>query len=238
MNDLAIIKRGFAEKKAAEYRSRGYEVWQDAELDFFPDLRADLLVRKGDETKVIAVQTRTELSVTPELAKLAEALSEKPGWTFDLQLVGEPERQDAPDDSSSFTMNQAMLRIANAEMLLDTGSSEAAFLLAWSAGEAALRASLAAAGFEIDRITHARYLLGHAVHQGVISENDDRYLSDMLAYRNAISHGFDVSGFDADRARAMITAATKLWVDLSSRSFQGTENDASADLFDPPGIPA
>ena len=237
MNDLAIIKRGFVEKKAAEYRSRGYEVWPDAELDFFPDLRADLLVRKGDETKIIAVQTRTELAITPELAKLAEALSEKPGWTFDLQLVGEPERQDAPDDSSSFTMNQAMLRIANAKMLLDTGSSEAAFLLAWSAGEAALRASLAAAGFEIDRVTHARYLLGHAIHQGVISENDDRYLSDMLAYRNAISHGFEVSGFDADRARSMITAATELWVDLSNRSFQGKGNGAPADLFDPPGIP-
>ena len=62
--------------------------------------------------------------------------------------------------------------------------------------------------------------------------------NDMLAYRNAISHGFEVSGFDDDRARAMITAATKLWVDLSNRSFQGAGDDASADLFDPPGIPA
>lgn len=135
-------------------------------------------------------------------------------------------------------MNQALLRIRNAETLLDTGSSEAAFLIAWSAGEAALRASLAAAGVEIDRVTHARYLLGHAVHQGLISENDNGYLSDMLAYRNAISHGFEASGFDADRARAMITAATKLWIGLPNRSFQGTQDDAPTDLFDPPDVSA
>ena len=238
MKDLVIIKQRFADKKAAEYRSRGYEVWRDAELDFFPDLQADLLVRKGDETKVIAVQTRTELEITPELAELAETLSGKPDWTFELQLVGEPERQDAPDGSLSFTMHQAMLRIATAELILDTGSPEAAFLLAWSAGEAALRASLAAAGVEIDRVTHSRYLLGHAVHQGLISENDDRYLSDMLTYRNAIAHGFEAPWFDADRARAMITAATKLWVDLSIRPLQGAGTEGPSDLFDPPDIAA
>ena len=59
MEDLVIVKKEFANKRAAEYRSRGYEVWQDAPLDFMPGFRADLLVRKNGETRVIAVQTRT-----------------------------------------------------------------------------------------------------------------------------------------------------------------------------------
>ena len=96
MEDIAIIEKGFANKTAAEYRSRGYEVFQEEPLDFLPGFQADLLVRKDGETKVIAVQTRTSLVMKPGILELAEALSSKPDWSFELLLVGEPERLDAP----------------------------------------------------------------------------------------------------------------------------------------------
>ena len=41
------------QKTAEEYRSRGYEVLLEAPVDFLPGFRADLLVRKGGEVKVI-----------------------------------------------------------------------------------------------------------------------------------------------------------------------------------------
>ena len=53
MEDITIIEKQFAEKTAAEYRSRGYEVFRDAPLDFLPGFSADLLVRKDGESKVI-----------------------------------------------------------------------------------------------------------------------------------------------------------------------------------------
>ncbi len=38
MEDFAILERKFIDKKAAEYRSRGYEVEENCQLDFFARL--------------------------------------------------------------------------------------------------------------------------------------------------------------------------------------------------------
>ena len=210
MEDLAIIKKEFASKRAAEYRSRGYEVLQDAPLDFMPGFRADLLVRKNGETRVIAVQTRTGLAVTPALEELAEAISAMPGWSFDLQLVSEPERLDAPESAESFDPAGIDRRIVEAERSLAEGFAEAAFVLAWSAAEAAIRSLAAAAGVDIRRVTQSRYLLRHAVHQDAISQRDYERLSEMLAYRNAIVHGFAARGFDAQQVHDLIAVVRKL----------------------------
>lgn len=210
MEDIAISERQFVAKKAAEYRSRGYEVFQEIPLDFMPGFIADLVVRKDGETRVIEVKTRTSLAVTPQMTELAEAISARPGWSFDLLLVGEPERLDAPESAQPFTESHIDRRINQAEKVLAMGSAEAAFLLAWSACEAAVRVLAAAEGVEIRRATHSGYILGQAVYHGAISRNDDAYLSDMLAYRNAIVHGFDVPDFDDERARELIAAARKL----------------------------
>ena len=56
-------------KTAEEYRSKGYEVLRDAALDFLPGYRADLLVKKGDEVKVIEVKTRSSLAADPKIAQ-------------------------------------------------------------------------------------------------------------------------------------------------------------------------
>ena len=210
MEDIAISERQFIAKKAAEYRSRGYEVFQDATLDFLPGFRADLVVRKDGETRVIEVKTRTSLAVTPQMTELAEAISARPGWSFDLLVVGEPERLEAPESAQPFTESHIDRRIDQAEKVLAMGFVEAAFLLAWSACEAAVRVLTAAEGVDIRRVTHSGYILGQAVYHGAISRNDDAYLSDMLAYRNAIVHGFDVPDFDDERARELIVAARKL----------------------------
>lgn len=210
MEDIAISERQFVAKKAAEYRSRGYEVFQEIPLDFMPGFIADLVVRKDGETRVIEVKTRTSLAVTPQMTELAEAISARPGWSFDLLLVGEPERLDAPESAQPFTESHIDRRINQAEKVLAMGFAEAAFLLAWSACEAAVRVLAAAEGVEIRRATHSGYILGQAVYHGAISRNDDAYLSDMLAYRNAIVHGFDVPDFDDERARDLIAAARKL----------------------------
>lgn len=210
MEDIAISERQFIAKKAAEYRSRGYEVFQEIPLDFMPGFIADLLVRKDGETRVIEVKTRTSLAVTPQMTELAEAISAKTGWSFDLLVVGEPERLDAPENAQPFTESHIDRRIDQAEKTLATGFAEAAFLLAWSACEAAVRALAAAEGVEIRRVTNSGYILAQAVYHGAISRNDDEYLSSMLAYRNAIIHGFDVPDFDDEQARELIAAAKKL----------------------------
>ena len=225
MEDIAISERQFIAKKAAEYRSRGYEVFQDTPLDFLPGFRADLVVRKDGETRVIEVKTRTSLAVTPQMTELAEAISARPGWSFDLLVVGEPERLETPESAQPFTQSHIERRIDQAEKALAMGFAEAAFLLAWSACEAAVRVLTAAEGVDIRRATHSGYILGQAVYHGAISRNDDEYLSGMLAYRNAIVHGFDVPDFDDERARELIVAARKL-----------QQASVDSDLAQPPDI--
>ena len=238
MEDLAIIRREFTNKRAAEYRSRGYEVWQDEPLDFMPGFRADLLVRKNDETRVIAVQTRTGLSVTPALKELAEVISPMPGWSFDLLLVSEPERLDKPECAKPLDAAGISRSIAEAESTLHAGFRGPAFLMAWSACEAAVRILLAAEDFEIDRITQAQYILGHAVLRGVISHNDLGFLSDMLAYRNAIVHGFEVENFDAERTIKLIAAANKLERACAALELADGASVVRVDALNPLDVPA
>ena len=238
MEDIDILKKKFSEKRAAEYRSRGYEVLQDAPLEFLPGFQADLLVRKDGESKVISVQTRRSLAVTPEIDRVSEILGTKPGWSFDLLLVGEPERLEAPENAQPFTGEDILSRIEEAEGAFATGFAQAAFLLAWSACEAAVRILVAAEGVDIRRVTQAGYVLGQAVFHGALSSNDDMYLSDMLGYRNAIVHGFAVKDFESNRAKNLIIAARKLHGVCVAAEKDGEWAATGVDWLNPLDVPA
>ena len=118
-------------KTAEEYRSKGYEVLLEAPLDFMPGFRADLLVRKGDETRVVEVKSRPSLAADPKIGELARLIESMPGWTFELVLVGEPEKVDSPEGARSFEIDGILQRIEEAERSLQAELPEAAFLLAW-----------------------------------------------------------------------------------------------------------
>ena len=195
-NDSNDSEYLLARKTAQEYRSKGYEVSLDPVLDFFPGFRADLLVWKGDEVKVIEVKSRSSLAADPRINQLARIIDSKPGWSFELLLVGEPEKLDSPEDARPFEGENILRRIKKAQESLEAGLPEAAFLLAWSACEAALRELLAEHGVSNTSITTPGYVLDQAVFRGVISRDDYTHLTGIRKYRNAIVHGFDPGDFD------------------------------------------
>ena len=199
-----------AQKTAEEYRSQGYEVEQGAPLEFLPGFRADLLVQRGDETKVVAVKARQSLAVDPRIAEVARLLEAKPGWSFELLLVSEPERVNSPEGISSFDGEHIAKRLEEAEQSLHGGIPEAAFLLAWSALEAAMRSLVGAQGIPITRITSPQYLLDQATFHGLISRDENSELKRMLQYRNAIVHGFGTEDFDDELATGLIDAARRI----------------------------
>ena len=204
IEDIEILERKFIDKTVAKYRSRGYEVEENCPLEFLPGFRADLVVRKDGEVRVIEVKSRTSLAATPKLNELAEILYDKPGWSYDLLLVGEPEKLESPEGAQPFAEEEIRQRLAEAEKVLEKGSGEAAFLLAWSACEAATRTLIAAEGISITRVTTAAYVLDMAVMHGIISREDYDYLTDMMKYRNAIAHGFDVNGFSDEKVTELL----------------------------------
>ncbi len=210
IEDIEIVQKNYIEKKAAEYRSRGYEVEENCPLDFLPGFRADLVVRKNGEAKVIEVRFRTSLAGSPQIEELARILHDKPGWSFELMLVGEPERLDSPEGVQSFAREEILQRLDETKKALDHGLSEAAFLLVWSAFEAATRELIAAEGVSIARVTKTGHVLDQAVHHGVISREDYGYLADMRRYRNAIAHGFEVNDFSDDKVTELIAVVLRL----------------------------
>ena len=197
-------------KTAEEYRSKGYEVLLEAPLDFMPGFRADLLVRKGDEARVIEVKSRPSLAADPKIGELARLIESMPGWTFELVLVGEPEKVDSPEGARSFESDGILQRIEEAERSLHAELPEAAFLLAWSASEAVIRELLTAQGVSGKSITSPGYVLDQGIYHGVISRNDYDALTRMRKYRNAIVHGFGTDDFNGELVTELIATIRRI----------------------------
>ena len=105
IDELSIVEKQFADMKAAEYRAQGCQVLRDAPLDFLPGYRADMVVKDGYEIKVVEVKTRPSLLVNPALSELERIINARPGWRFELHLVGEPER--AADGKNARALDEA-----------------------------------------------------------------------------------------------------------------------------------
>ena len=93
IENSTISEKLLADMTAEEYRNKGYEVSRETQLDFLPGFRTDLVVRKGDEVKVIEVKSRASLAANREIRELARVIHSKPGW-IELE-VGEPEKLDS-----------------------------------------------------------------------------------------------------------------------------------------------
>ena len=196
MNDeLAIVEKQCADLIAAEYSGKGCQVLRDVPLEFLPGYRADLVVKNGCDTKVVAVKTRSSLAANPGLQEFERIINSRPGWKFELQLVGEPERLDAAENAQPLDETGILHRLAQAETALDAGMTEAAFLLAWTAAEAAVRIMVKAEGVALERATNPAYVLGMAVAHGALDRDNYRHLLRIMEYRNAIAHGFEVNDF-------------------------------------------
>ena len=183
------------EKTEEEYRNKGYTVLREAPLDFMPDFVADLVARKDDEAIVIEVSTQAGLALNSRISELVETLRTKPGWSFELLLVGEPEKLDPPPTAQLLDDHEILRRLDQAVSALESGLAEAAFVTAWSALEATTRALIADELGTNSDTSMSSYVLDEAVFLGIISRSEYEDLRNMMKYRNAIVHGFSPSDF-------------------------------------------
>ena len=210
----------FVQKTAEEYRNRGYEVLEEVPLDFLPGFRANLIVRNADEVKVIEVKARRSLAANPKITELARAIESKPGWSFELLLVDEPERVSSPDGARPFKNSDILIRTEQAEELLQLGYAEAAFMLAWSAYEASTRELIASEGVSNKGITSSGYVFDQAIYQGLISREESNTLSEMQKYRNAIVHGYITDDFSSELVTELIGTVRRISTTIDSTSLQ------------------
>ena len=216
-----------AQELAQEYRNKGYEVIPEPSPEQLPDFlgeyRPDLLVRKGSESIVVEVKTRSSLAENPRLRDLARVLHAKPGWKFELVMVREKEKLNAPEGARPFAKEDVYSRLETVEGLLDTDSSEAAFLLGWGALEATVRLLAEEEQLTLERIAPS-YLLHQAVTNGVISREDYALLLRAMKYRNALAHGFKTADFDAALVREIINTTKHLLEETSRAPSEGAES--------------
>ena len=213
------VEYHLARQTAQEYRDKGYDVSTEVPLDFLPGFRADLVARKGDQAKVIEVKTRSSLAADHRISQLAEILDSKPGWTFELIMVGEPENRDAPDGARALEREQILRRIQQTEKALDSDFPEAAFVLAWSACEAALRALVANEGVSKPDITSATYIINQARYLGVIAKDDYLNLTEFQKYRNAIAHGFTHDTLSRETITELIKTTRRIVAERSIEEY-------------------
>ena len=170
MATISSLERQRARAIAGEYRSKGYVVIEEPTQNQLPDFLSgyhpDLLVRKGDEARVVVVKSRASLAQEPQIRDLARLLHTKPDWNFELVLIGGKRADETflkvrmPSTEKIFSSG-----IQESERLLELEFSEAALLLTWSSAEATIRLLTAAEGIVLDRLTPV-YILKQAVMYG------------------------------------------------------------------------
>jgi len=210
-NSAFLLTRKIAE----DYRAKGYETDLDAVLDFMPDFHPDLVVRKGGEAKVIEVRTRGALAADRKIKELVNAIDSQPGWSFELVLVDELENLYTPPEAAPFEQESIIERLEQAEKALDAGLCEAAFMLAWSACEAAARKLLMIEGVSKEGITSASYVVNQARYLGLLSSEDYLKLRDMQGYRNAIAHGFSHDAIGKEEVLGLLDTARNVMSEFS-----------------------
>jgi hypothetical protein len=213
MATRTTLEKQRARALAEGYRCKGYEVIEEPVPEQLPDLlagyRPALLIRKGNEAGVVEVRSRASLAKEPQVRELARLLRTKPGWNFELVIVGAEEQLRTPEDAHPFNREDIFQGLEASERLLVLGFAEAALLLAWSSAEAMVRLLTLEEGHVLDRYAPLD-VLKQAVVQGVISREDYAFLMKTMQYRNAFAHGLKTVDFAPVLVTELISTTKRL----------------------------
>lgn len=203
-------------KVAEDYRRRGYEVEVAPSGPSLPEFlggfQPDLIARSPDESVVVEVKVGTRTSVAERLRDVAERVSRQPGWRFALVFVG-PDQLDQLSDAQPESLSRLQERVQNADALIRSGQSEAAFLLLWSALEGILRLLGHRARLPLETLPPST-LIRELYSAGEISMKQFDSLMRLLPVRNRLVHGFGgQEGVDAEQLREL---AQELLVDAGT----------------------
>lgn len=200
---------------ARDYQRRGYWVLQhpgQRELPaFLSDFRPDLVAYGSDEDVVVEVASRSALAKSADLIPLAEAVDARPGWRFELVVVGNRDTLVVGEDAEELDRREIRSRLAAVRYLLGSGQEEAASLLAWSAAEAAMRVRARRERIALER-DQPTFILKTLVSLGVVSREEYTLFQEGLRLRNLIVHGYRVPGPNWNAIDKMIGAVEELLV--------------------------
>lgn len=211
---IANLERERLLKLAEEYREKGYEVSMcpDPETlpDFLKNYRPDMIVSRGDETAIVAVQSRSSLasSSTQYLQNLAKIVEKNPGWRLELVMINPDDVSYSGRAESSLQEPEIKAGLQVARQLA-TQHPESAILYSWSLAEATLRLVAEYEGIGLQRFDPVS-LVKKMVTEGVISRSQYQLLMNALSLRNAIAHGFKTEKITRDSVGDLVNVTEDL----------------------------
>jgi hypothetical protein len=185
---------------AADYKARGYEVLVEpgpGELpEFLADFQPDLIARRADESIVVEVKMRMQTAASERYRELAETIQRHPGWRFSLVVIDPGSDEVTPPTQSLLDRQAIVERLGQANELLKTGATDAAFLLMWISVEALLRHIATREGLPLERVPSSS-LLKELFSLGILSRSELELAQWAFSVRNVLVHGFVPAGLDA-----------------------------------------
>ena len=206
-------------KVAEDYRNQGYEVAFHPNPDdtpvFLKNYRPDMIVRRGDESVVVQINSASSLnSSTQYLSSLAEVVEKQQGWRLEFVMINPEDAPiSLPHSEGSLQIQDIEARLSVAKQII-TQNLESAVLYSWALVEATLR--LLAEKEELSlKNFNPQYLVKYLTYEGVISRSDYQLLMNALSLRNTIAHGFKTSQLTDNSVHELIAVTEKLLVELS-----------------------
>lgn len=204
---------------AADYAARGYEVLVEPQPEqlpaFLAGFRPDLVARRPQDAVVVEVKVGTQTAASERFRELAETIQHQPGWRFSLVVIDPRSDEVTPTMQPLLERQDIVDRLGQAEALLKTGATDAAFLLLWVAVEALLRHMATREGLPLARVPSSS-LMKELFSLGLLSRSELEVAQRTFAVRNALVHGFTTTRLE-ETSKELAQLAQKLLVALERR---------------------
>ncbi len=201
------------ESVAREYRDEGYVVVTHPDADQLPgfarEFGVNILASRGEERVLVSVKrNRVELASDPTISRLAEIIKQQDGWRFDVVILegASPANLVGSQEPSREQIEEIL---GEAERVASI-SARAAFVLAWSGLEAAMRRLGQGAGTGGRLGTQPLTLIRELYTSGQISPKVFRELEELRLKRTELVHGMEPPLVQPEWVHSLVTTARHL----------------------------
>lgn len=207
MSDLIRQYEEFVQDLRAEYANRGYSTLPPQEFSSVLGFQPDLVLRRGDETRIVEVKAgpRPSRPLVQEMRQRAEAQ----GYRFDLKILPRsPQRRTGPPDQSKVAQLLDEARDFFAQKRYDL-----ALILSWIAIEICVRVIAARENAVSDPVIQSSDVVRFATEFDMITEDYLHIVRAIAELRNRLVHGFET-----EVPPELVNEAIKLSWNFASRA--------------------
>lgn len=160
--------------------------------NFMHNYQPDILAKKDDEYVIIEVKTKGSTTDLAKFEMLANEVNTRPNWRFEVVFTNPQETPINMLDESSISHDMINQRLIEARKLLELNLLDGAFLLCWTALEAAIRQMLK---LENDKLINKspQSMIKNLYALGLINKIEYKSLDKYIHARNTLIHGFNYS---------------------------------------------